>query len=167
MKVATDIGGTFTDLVAIDENGGLILEKAHTTPPNFDQGVMDVLEKSGLEPKSISAFFHGTTTIINALTERKGAKTALITTKGFRDILELARGNRPDLFNLVFEKPEPFVPRYLRREVTERVSYKGEVMGGHHPPERGGHRAGGDLSEEGAGGGHRGLLYQLLCKRGA
>ena len=128
MKVATDIGGTFTDLVAIDETGNLILEKAHTTPPNFDQGVMDVLHKSGLEPKSIDAFFHGTTTIINALTERKGAKTALITTKGFRDILELARGNRPDLFNLVFEKPEPFVPRYLRREVTERISYKGEVL---------------------------------------
>ena len=128
MKVATDIGGTFTDLVAIDESGSLILEKAHTTPPNFDQGVMDVLEKSGLEPRSIDAFFHGTTTIINALTERKGAKTALITTKGFRDILELARGNRPDLFNLVFEKPAPFVPRYLRREVTERISYKGEVI---------------------------------------
>ena len=128
MKVATDIGGTFTDLVAIDEFGSLILEKAHTTPPNFDQGVMDVLEKSGLEPQSIDAFFHGTTTIINALTERKGAKTALITTKGFRDILELARGNRPDLFNLVFEKPAPFVPRYLRREVTERISYKGEVI---------------------------------------
>ena len=128
MKVATDIGGTFTDLVAIDEDGRLILEKSHTTPPNFDQGVMDVLAKSGLEPKSIDAFFHGTTTIINALTERKGAKTALITTKGFRDILELARGNRPDLFNLVFEKPEPFIPRYLRREVTERVSYRGEEL---------------------------------------
>ena len=65
MKVATDIGGTFTDLVAIDENGSLILEKSHTTPPNFDQGVMDVLEKSGIDMKSIEAFFHGTTTIIN------------------------------------------------------------------------------------------------------
>ena len=128
MKVATDIGGTFTDLVAIDESGRLILEKAHTTPPNFDQGVMDVLEKSGVNMSGIDAFFHGTTTIINALTERKGAKTALITTRGFRDILELARGNRPDLFNLVFEKPEPFVPRYLRREVTERVSYRGEEL---------------------------------------
>ena len=83
MKVATDIGGTFTDLVALDENGSLILEKSHTTPPNFDQGVMDVLKKSGVDMKSIEAFFHGTTTIINALTERKGAKTALITTKGF------------------------------------------------------------------------------------
>lgn len=128
MKAATDIGGTFTDLVAIDDSGKLIMEKAHTTPPDFEQGVMDVLEKSGIDLHSIEAFFHGTTTIINALTERKGAKTALITTKGFRDILELARGNRPDLFNMVFEKPEPFVPRYLRREVEERVSYRGEII---------------------------------------
>ena len=65
MRVATDIGGTFTDLVAIDENGNLILEKAHTTPPNFEAGVMDVMEKSGVDPRGIEAFFHGTTTIIN------------------------------------------------------------------------------------------------------
>ena len=111
MRVATDIGGTFTDLVAIGEDGTLVQEKAHTTPPNFEAGVMDVLEKSGVKPESITAFFHGTTTIINALTERKGAKTALLTTRGFRDVLELARGNRPDLFNMVFEKPAPFIPR--------------------------------------------------------
>lgn len=128
MRVATDIGGTFTDLVAIGEDGTLVQEKAHTTPPNFEAGVMDVLEKSGVKPESITAFFHGTTTIINALTERKGAKTALLTTRGFRDVLELARGNRPDLFNMVFEKPAPFIPRYLRREVTERVSYDGKVI---------------------------------------
>lgn len=128
MRVATDIGGTFTDLVAIDDQGNLVLEKAHTTPPDFEQGVMDVMEKSGIDYKSITEFFHGTTTIINALTERKGAKTGLITTKGFRDILELARGNRPDLFNLVFEKPKVFIPRYLRREVEERVAYNGEVI---------------------------------------
>ena len=128
MRVATDIGGTFTDLVAVDESGSLVLEKAHTTPPNFEEGVMAVLEKSGISPEGIEAFFHGTTTIINALTERKGAKTALITTKGFRDVLELARGNRPDLFNMVFEKPAPFIPRYLRREVSERVSYDGQIL---------------------------------------
>ena len=128
MRVATDIGGTFTDLVAIDDCGNLLFEKAHTTPPNFEQGVMDVIKKSGIEPRSIVEFFHGTTTIINALTERKGAKTALLTTKGFRDVLELARGNRPDLFNMVFEKPVPFIPRYLRREVEERVAYDGKVI---------------------------------------
>ena len=90
MRVATDIGGTFTDLVAIDEHGALVLEKAHTTPPNFEQGVMEVLKKSGIDLKSLTDFFHGTTTIINALTERKGAKTALLTTKGFRDILAVS-----------------------------------------------------------------------------
>ena len=110
MRVATDIGGTFTDLVAIDKKGRLILEKSHTTPPHFEQGVIDVLRKSGVAPESIEAFFHGTTTVINALTERKGAKTALLTTKGFRDVLEIARCNRPDLFNLVFAKPRPFIP---------------------------------------------------------
>ena len=128
MRAATDIGGTFTDLVAIDEHGALVLEKAHTTPPNFERGVMEILKKSGIDLRSLTDFFHGTTTIINALTERKGAKTALLTTRGFRDILELARGNRPDLFNMVFEKPAPFIPRYLRREVTERVAYNGEVL---------------------------------------
>ncbi len=128
MRVATDIGGTFTDLVAIDKKGRLILEKSHTTPPHFEQGVIDVLRKSGVAPESIEAFFHGTTTVINALTERKGAKTALLTTKGFRDVLEIARCNRPDLFNLVFAKPRPFIPRYLRKEAEERVTYDGRIL---------------------------------------
>lgn len=128
MRVATDIGGTFTDLVAVDDNGRTILTKSHTTPPNFEEGVINVMEKSGINPESITDFIHGTTTIINALTERKGAKTALITTKGFRDVLEIARCNRPDLFNMVFAKPRPFIPRYLRKEVRERVNYRGEVL---------------------------------------
>lgn len=128
MRVATDIGGTFTDLVAVDAQGKTILTKSHTTPPNFEEGVIDVIKKSGIRPEEIEDFIHGTTTIINALTERKGAKTALITTKGFRDVLEIARCNRPDLFNMVFAKPRPFIPRYLRKEVTERVAYDGTVL---------------------------------------
>ncbi len=128
MRVATDIGGTFTDLVAVDAQGKTILTKSHTTPPNFEEGVIDVIKKSGIRPEEIEDFIHGTTTIINALTERKGAKTALITTKGFRDVLEIARCNRPDLFNMVFAKPRPFIPRYLRKEVTERVTYDGTVL---------------------------------------
>lgn len=71
---------------------------------------------------------HGTTVVINALTERKGVKTGLITTKGFRDVLEIGRGNRPDLFNLKYEKPVPFIPRYLRQEVSERMNAKGECL---------------------------------------
>lgn len=128
MRVATDIGGTFTDLVAVDAQGKTILTKSHTTPPNFEEGVIDVIKKSGIRPEEMEDFIHGTTTIINALTERKGAKTALITTRGFRDVLEIARCNRPDLFNMVFAKPRPFIPRYLRKEVTERVAYDGSIL---------------------------------------
>lgn len=128
MRVATDIGGTFTDLVAVDDQGKTILTKSHTTPPNFEEGVIKVIQKSGVCPQEIKDFIHGTTTIINALTERKGAKTALITTKGFRDVLEIARCNQPDLFNMVFAKPRPFIPRYLRKEVEERVSFDGKVV---------------------------------------
>jgi len=128
LRVATDIGGTFTDLVAVDDQGKTILTKSHTTPPNFEEGVIKVIQKSGVCPQEIKDFIHGTTTIINALTERKGAKTALITTKGFRDVLEIARCNRPDLFNMVFAKPRPFIPRYLRKEVEERVSFDGKIV---------------------------------------
>lgn len=128
MRVATDIGGTFTDLVYVSEEGEIGIAKSNTTPPNFEQGVMDVIRKAGVDNEELSMFIHGTTVIINALTERKGAKTGLITTKGFRDILEIARGNRPDLFNVRYQKPKPFVDRHLRLEVEERVNYKGEVL---------------------------------------
>src|SRR5262249_49859509 len=79
-----------------------------------------------VDPADISFFAHGTTVVINALTERKGVVTGLITTEGFRDSLEIARGNRPDFFNPMYEKPAPFVPRYLRREVPGRMSYRGD-----------------------------------------
>ncbi|GMA60954.1 hydantoinase/oxoprolinase family protein [Alicyclobacillus fastidiosus] len=128
MRVATDIGGTFTDLVCVDDNGKVRVAKADTTPPNFEQGVMDVIVKAELDGEQIGTFIHGTTVIINALTERNGVKTGLITTKGFRDVLEIARGNRPDLFNVRYQKPTPFVPRALRLEVEERLNQKGEVI---------------------------------------
>lgn len=128
MRVATDIGGTFTDIVYIEADGTIRFNKSHTTPPNFEQGVVDVIKKCPLDPRSIQDLTHGTTVVINALTERKGAKTGLITTKGFRDILEIGRGNRPDLFNFNFRKPESFVPRYLRLEVEERLDYQGNEL---------------------------------------
>lgn len=128
MRVATDIGGTFTDLVYTDEDGVINVAKSNTTPPNFERGVIDVLHKGDIGDNDISTFIHGTTIIINALTERKGVKTGLITTKGFRDVLEIARGNRPDLFNIRYEKPKPFIERHLRKEVDERLNYKGEVI---------------------------------------
>ena len=134
IRAASDVGGTFTDLVyfEVDDDTGEVrsveTEKAHTTPPNFDQGVADAFEKAGVALSDVDFFAHGTTVVINALTERKGVKTGLITTRGFRDILEIARGNRPDFFNLQYKKPAPFVPRYLRKEVSERLNYKGEVL---------------------------------------
>jgi N-methylhydantoinase A len=128
MRIATDIGGTFTDLVALGKDGNVCIVKGDTTPPHYENGVIDILRKSGLDMKEVTAFIHGTTTIINALTERKGAKTGLITTKGFRDVLEIARCNRPDLFNLVFAKPVPFIPRHLRFEVEERMGADGGTI---------------------------------------
>lgn len=128
MRVATDIGGTFTDIVYIDDAGKVCVNKSHTTPPNFEQGVLDVIRKCNIDPSEVVDLVHGTTVVINALTERKGAKTGLITTKGFRDILEIGRGNRPDLFNFNFKKPKPFVPRYLRLEVDERMDYQGNEL---------------------------------------
>ncbi|MBN9059277.1 MAG: hydantoinase/oxoprolinase family protein, partial [Rhizobiales bacterium] len=131
IRVATDVGGTFTDLVYFETDNAtgrqtIRTAKSDTTPPNFEQGVLNVLAKADVDPADIAFFAHGTTVVINALTERKGARTALITTEGFRDVLEIARGNRPDFFNLQYVKPQPFVPRYLCREVPGRIAYTGE-----------------------------------------
>lgn len=128
MKVTTDIGGTFTDLVYFGKDGELNFDKTHTTSPNFESGVLNVLENSKVKYESIDMFIHGSTVVINTLTERKGAKVGLIGTKGTRDVLEIARGNRPDLYNFKYKKPKPFVERHLRMEITERLNYKGEVV---------------------------------------
>jgi N-methylhydantoinase A/acetone carboxylase, beta subunit len=131
IRVATDVGGTFTDLVCFETDTAtgqsrVTTAKSDTTPPNFEQGVLNVLKKGGVDAQDIDFMAHGTTVVINALTERKGVKVGLITTEGFRDTLEIARGNRPDFFNLHYEKPKPFVRRALRREVPGRMSYLGE-----------------------------------------
>jgi N-methylhydantoinase A len=130
VRAATDVGGTFTDLVLFSTDPGtgrqeIVTAKADTTPPDFERGVLDVIGKAGLQVDDVAFLAHGTTVVINALTERKGVRTALITTAGFRDSLEIARGNRPDYFNLHYEKPAPFVPRYLRREVPGRLTHDG------------------------------------------
>ena len=132
-RIATDVGGTFTDLVRFDIDpvsgqSRVTTAKTSTTPPDFERGVLDVLRKAEVPYGDIGFLAHGTTLVINALTERKGAKVGLITTEGFRDTLEIARGNRPDFFNLHYRKPKPFVPRYLRRELPGRMSYRGEEM---------------------------------------
>lgn len=132
IRLATDVGGTFTDLIAYDErNGRLFLAKSLTTTDDQSVGVLDAIaqsEEHGLATEDVSFLVHGGTTVINAITERKGVRTALITTEGFRDVLEIGRGNRPDLYNLRSSSPEPFVPRHLRLEVAERLGARGNVI---------------------------------------
>src|SRR5687768_4213578 len=109
VTLAIDIGGTFTDLAAVDQrSGALVLSKTDSTPSRLQDGVLSALARSGVRPQDIGAFVHGSTVVINAVTERRGARTALVTTKGFRDVLEIGRANRPDLYNLTYRKPEPF-----------------------------------------------------------
>jgi N-methylhydantoinase A len=127
--VAVDIGGTFTDLVAYDhDSGAVVYTKSPTTYGNLVEGVLDCFVKAKLDPHAASLVNHGTTLVINALIQRKGAKAALVTTTGFRDILEIARGNRPDPFDLHYRRDEPLIPRELRFEVAERIGAKGEIV---------------------------------------
>jgi len=126
-RVAVDIGGTFTDFVAV-RDGTLSLEKASTTPENYADGVVDVLSKSDIPMDDVEQFVHGTTVVINAITEREGKECALITTEGFRDVLDITRANRPDMFNFKYQKPKPFVPRRDRYEVNERIDQSGKVI---------------------------------------
>jgi N-methylhydantoinase A len=127
--VAVDIGGTFTDLVAYDhENHHVAYAKSPTTYGNFVEGILDCFNKVKLAPEAASFVNHGTTLVINSLIQRKGAKAALVTTKGFRDVLEIARGNRPDPFDLHYRRDDPLIPRPLRFEVPERISSHGEIV---------------------------------------
>jgi N-methylhydantoinase A len=132
IRVATDVGGTFTDLISYDDaSGAVVFSKSLTTVEDQSIGVLDAIamaEQSGLSVDGIGFFVHGGTTVINAITERKGVKTALVTTAGFRDVLEIGRGNRPDLYNLRTRTPAPFVPRHLRFEARERMSARGQVL---------------------------------------
>ena len=130
-KLAADIGGTFTDIVL--ENGpkrwsGKVLTTTHAPELGVIEGIHVVLEASGLKPEDIAVFIHGTTLATNALIERKGAKTAFITTQGFRDIIEQGYEKRFDHYDLMIDRPVPLVPRTLRLEVKERLSADGEVL---------------------------------------
>jgi len=126
--IAIDIGGTFTDLVACDiESGAVAYTKSPTTYDKLGDAIFDCIRKAALNPSQASFIKHGTTLVINALLQRAGAKTALITTKGFRDVLEIGRGNRTQPFNLRFHREPPLIPRELRLEITERIDGTGQV----------------------------------------
>ena len=126
--VAIDIGGTFTDLIGFDTQAKRFLQaKSLTTPGNLVQGIIDCLNKSGISIGEIAELIHGSTTAINTLIERKGAKTGLIVTRGTRDVYAIGRGNRPESYNLFFHRHRPLVPRALTREVNGRLLASGEV----------------------------------------
>jgi N-methylhydantoinase A len=126
-RLGVDVGGTFTDLVALVE-GGLITAKVPTTPRNQAQGVVAALDTVQLDVEAVASFAHGSTVATNALLERRGARTALVTTEGFRDVIEIGRQNRPALYDLTRDRPPPLVPRELRFTVRERMSPEGVLV---------------------------------------
>src|SRR5215475_9898634 len=128
IRLAADIGGTFTDVAVFDERtGALTFGKVLSTPQRLVDGIGKGVEKAGSDFRSVGLFLHGSTIAINTILERTGAKTALLTTEGFRDIYEIGRINRPDAYNLFFRKHVPLIERALRFEVKERVLADGEV----------------------------------------
>ena len=129
LTIALDIGGTFTDLIAFDQATGAIHHaKSSTTPYDLAVGIRDTLSKSGLPFQEAHSFVHGSTIAINTAIKRTGAKTALYTTQGMRDVYKIGRGNRPESYNLFFKRPVPLVPRHLTFEVAERLNAAGEVV---------------------------------------
>ena len=128
VRLGVDVGGTFTDLVALVGHD-IVTAKVPSTPRDQSQGVVNCLEVSGLASDDVASFAHGMTVATNALLERKGARTALVTTEGFRDLIEIGRQNRPSLYDLTRDRPETLVPRDLRFTVRERMGPDGEIEG--------------------------------------
>jgi N-methylhydantoinase A len=129
VRVAVDIGGTFTDVAVFDDTtGALTVGKKLTTPEHLVDGINAGVAKAGTDYASASLFLHGSTIAVNTILEHTGARTALLTTEGFRDVYEIGRINRPDSYNLFFQKHEPLVERALRFEVAERVLADGDVL---------------------------------------
>src|SRR5947207_2255136 len=129
LRLSADVGGTFTDVAAFDETTGeLRLGKTLTTPARLVSGIEHGVAKADAQFAAARMFLHGTTIAINTILERSGAKCALLTTQGFRDIYEIGRVNRPESYNLFFEKHAPLIDRDLRFEIMERIDSQGAVL---------------------------------------
>src|ERR1700751_2778932 len=130
-RVGVDIGGTFTDIVFLGEDGRRLTRKVSSTVDNYATAIVDglaeLIRERGLDDAEIVEVLHGTTVASNAILELKGARTGLVTTKGFRDVLDIRTLRMPRLYDLAWTKPPPLVERYLRVEVDERINAKGEV----------------------------------------
>ena len=131
-RVGVDIGGTFTDIVFLGDDGQVLARKIASTPNDYSEAVLNGIKNGvaelGITSNLISEVSHGFTVATNAIIEQKGAKTALITTEGFKDILEFRRNRIPRLYDLDYEKPPPLVKRQFRLEVSERLNFQGEVL---------------------------------------
>jgi len=128
-RVGVDIGGTFTDLVVLDEiTGAVERTKTLTTPRSPEDGFLQAVADRQIKLDDVAHFLHGTTLVTNLIIERTGAKVGLITTKGFRDVLEIQRSYRDELYNLQWDKPKALVPRHLRLTIDERVDAHGAVL---------------------------------------
>src|SRR5262245_33979624 len=132
VRIAVDIGGTFTDIVVMSGNGVLHESKVSTTPADPStavvEGIRSLLEELSIAPSDVAEVLHGTTVGSNTLLQRSGAATGLITTRGFRDVLEIGRIRMPELFDLSWTEPKPLVPRRHRLEVTERIAADGAIV---------------------------------------
>ena len=132
VRVGIDIGGTFTDFALLDQAGRLVVHKQLTTPDDPAEAVLAglpiLLEHAGVTAADISTLVHGTTLVTNALIERKGARTGMLVTEGFADVLDIAMERRYDMYDLRITYPEPLVPRRLRAEVTGRIGPNGTVL---------------------------------------
>ena len=132
-RIGVDIGGTFTDVALVEESTGRIaVAKRLTTPADFGQGVIDGLRQglaeNAIDPAAVTLLAHATTVVTNALLEHKGAAAAFVGTRGFRDILELRRSSRADLYDLLQDPPAVLIPRRRRFEITERIDAGGAVV---------------------------------------
>src|SRR5262245_9019021 len=126
--VAVDIGGTFTDLLGYDTaTGGLISAKTSTTPDDFTRAIDQCFAKIDPDVREVDTFVHGSTVAINTVVERTGAATAFVVTRGMRDVYLIGRGNRPDAYDVWFNRPRPLVPRHLTFEIDERLTADGSV----------------------------------------
>ena len=128
IRLGVDVGGTFTDVVAVAPDGRIHIAKVPSTPRDQSDGVLAGWAALGADPDDVAAFAHGTTVATNALLERRGGRTALVTTEGFRDLLEIGRQDRPSLYDLTRGRPAPLVPRDLRFVVRERMGPDGVVV---------------------------------------
>ncbi len=131
-RLGVDVGGTFTDVVLTGPDGRMSVRKVSSTPGRYDEGIIrgigEALEEAGVTAADVVEVCHSTTAATNAVLERKGARVGLITTKGFRDVLEVRRLRTPTLYDLFYEPPDPLAPRYLRLEVDERLDASGQVL---------------------------------------